>query len=420
MGRFNKKGSSAIFLTMILVSMIGAAMVFLYAAKTAADSSAADGIMRLSARSVLGEYDRRLKKEYGILAYCGLEGAVEDRLKYYFDKNLSEMSLEGVNCDASAYSLSNTEVFEAAVVEAQKYATLSQLSDKLSGFLESEGLEEEWKEATTEAGEVEAGAKGGEEEHPERTLRNEAEKKSLPSNGIHRFGINTSLLEEEGFGIIENGTDTWYTNEYIVSNFRCAFGNEVERETFFKNEAEYILFGKYSDEGNRKAFRNVFVGLRTALNSAHIYADSGKCEETLAMAELLTPGPEAVATQAVLIAAWGAAEAYNDWSLLKEGQNVDFFKSELTWAVDLESAIENIGMEGAIRPSSDAGKDYKDYLRLFLYIMDEDTKLLRMMDLIQLNMRAAYYSDFLIAEHIVGFSFSANVNGREFKYMQNY
>lgn len=409
MGRFNKKGSSAVFLTMILITMIGAALTFSQAAKAAACASEADGIMRLAGRSVLAEYDRHLKEQYGVFAFCGMEDSIKEKLGYYLENNLCSMEYTEPECNAAEYSLENIDIFGEAVKEAGKFIVLSGLSDELDDILSDEQKLSEDKADD-----------GAEDEHPERTLRNSIEINSLPSKGAGGSGISISLIGEKGFSLIEKGSDLWYTNRYIMANFRCAVGNEVDKETFFKNETEYILFGKYSDEENRNAFHAAFVALRTALNSTHIYANAEKRQETMALAEVLTPGPEALVTQAALIAAWAAAEAVNDWRLLEEGRNVAFFKTDVTWAVELEAAIENIGTGKAIIPVSDKGRDYKEYLTLFLSVMKKETKLLRMMDLIQLNMRGAYYEDFLIKDHITGFDFTVTVNGKKYAYEQKY
>ena len=55
----------------------------------------------------------------------------------------------------------------------------------------------------------------------------------------------------------------------------------------------------------------------------------------------MTPGPTAVATQKALLAAWALAESGNDYKLLIEGYRIPLIKTEETWAVDLQSILEN-------------------------------------------------------------------------------
>jgi hypothetical protein len=119
------------------------------------------------------------------------------------------------------------------------------------------------------------------------------------------------------------------------------------------------------------------------------------------------------------------------------GKNVAFNKTKDTWALTLESAVR-VRKEtddegnvtdvtatprrkfGYITPRSSEGMGYTDYLRTFLYIQRRETKLVRIMDLIHLNFRGAYYDSFLIKNHYTGFSLSAVVSGKKFEYEQKY
>ena len=59
---------------------------------------------------------------------------------------------------------------------------------------------------------------------------------------------------------------------------------------------------------------------------AHIYSDPAEKAETLAMAEILTPGAAAPATQALLASTWAYAESDNDVKLLWQGGKVPVTK----------------------------------------------------------------------------------------------
>ena len=59
-------------------------------------------------------------------------------------------------------------------------------------------------------------------------------------------------------------------------------------------------------------------------------------------------------------------------------------------------------------------------LNLLLYFEDEDTKLIRVLDVIQMNLRGSYNGNFLIKEFFTGFSFDAKVDGKEFSYEESY
>ena len=75
MGRYfrknNKKGSSMIFLSMILAGLIGLAVLLAVSAREKAGLSYRRTVTDIACRSVLSEYDFRLKDEYGIFAFRG-------------------------------------------------------------------------------------------------------------------------------------------------------------------------------------------------------------------------------------------------------------------------------------------------------------------------------------------------------------
>ena len=65
------KGSSMIFLLLVLAGMISIASMYIYGAGLLTDRSYAESVLHLAGRSVLTEFDTDLKEEYGILAYRG-------------------------------------------------------------------------------------------------------------------------------------------------------------------------------------------------------------------------------------------------------------------------------------------------------------------------------------------------------------
>ena len=413
-----------VFLTSVLISMIMAGMVFVHAGRSIASAGYCDAVLTLAGRSVLSEFDRRLKDEYGLFAFYGLENQIESTIRFYanssFQKqlpyeifkkndhylNVYKLKLENVKANLAPYALADVDVFEEQIVSYMNYL----MAEKGISF-----VKDMWGKAPKA---------NSSEGRLERTLKNQAEINSLPSKGNMKNGIDIAAILETGLPsfskILDEGTKLFRVNEYILSHFKYRTGGDKSKNSFFEYEVEYILYGKKSDEENRKAFRGDFVILRTTLNVAHIYMCPQKLEETLALAEIMTPGPAAIATQLVLIGLWGAAEAENDARLLESGHAVPLLKTDQSWALDLESAVKNVFRNKPMGLNSDEGYSYADYLRLFLYLERRDTKLLRMMDLIQLNFRGSYYDDFLLKNHYVGYSMEVSVSGKKYSYEQKY
>ena len=133
----------------------------------------------------------------------------------------------------------------------------------------------------------------------------------------------------------------------------------------------------------------------------------------------MTPGAAAAATQAALASTWAYAEADNDVKLLWEGHSVPMVKDDSSWAIDLDSAIEGV-FGGVIAPQEEKGYDYNEYLKILLFFQDENIKLARILDLIQINMRANYDGGFLISEYSSGVTVEVKANGRTYKHEKKY
>jgi hypothetical protein len=189
---------------------------------------------------------------------------------------------------------------------------------------------------------------------------------------------------------------------------------------------EYILYGKLSDKENLSAFRRAFYLSRIGANFAHISMCSNK--QAAARKLSLAFGKAAPAMYPVILGLWIAAESENDARLLMDKQNVALVKSENTWALSLHAAVNvtedmqlvRTEVRGYVKPQSSAGLPYEGYLRIFLATANRETKLLRILDLIQINFRLSYYGEFLIKEHYTGFTLTAKVSGKRYEYEQKY
>ncbi len=214
------------------------------------------------------------------------------------------------------------------------------------------------------------------------------------------------------------GTEQYLINRYVTDMFNSRI-SAVSTEHFFRNEVEYILGGELSDRKNEKRVEMALKAMRFPLNLAHIYGDAEKRAQTLAMAEILTPGAAAPATQAVLASTWAYAEADNDVELLWQGHKVPLVKDSSTWAMDLDSAVEGL-MGGTAMPAVEKGYDYSQYLQVLLFFKDENVKISRILDLIQINTRMSLDGDFLMNEHWMGLAIQVRINGVDYGYEKKY
>ena len=394
---------------MFLVSVLGAVVMltlaFIYATVDVAVKSYSDSLLNMSSRAVLGEFDLDLKKDYGIFAFYGHKGQIEDKVEKYVSYSTAGnkyVKTGTISAYTGEYSLLDCNVFEKEITEHMKYAMAKGLLEKLRGE------DDDGHEVTVEK--------------KDRILRNRSVADSLPTR-VYGYGQTdfTDRLDMIAGNIgsiaeiVGSGLDTALVNEYIMAYFRNLLNDRPDHETFFRNEVEYVIEGSLSDETNRKQVSHVIVTVRTAANAVSIVRDEKMHREVAVLAQTISPGPGGLLLEAGIIAAWAYAEAKNDMALLEHGKKVPVLKNHKTWAVDLESAWKGT-VKGYIDTENSKGQDYEDYLRFILSFMDRKVKLARTMDLIQINMKGNHNRNFLIREYNCGFRLEAEINGKKFSY----
>ena len=312
--RNNKKGVTAVFLTIIAGAVLSCVIVFIQLAASAASVSYCGNLFNLAGRSVLSEFDLELKSRYGIIAFSRDGSSIAEEIKRYVKYTVTDdryIRLGEVSVDLKDYCLMDCEIFEEQVTDSVNFKNLI--------------VEEET---------------GGPVETGERTLRNSKTINALPSKGmtdtpsVHALVSNIKNMASIS-DLWKNGSREYLTTVYIFSVFKSGMSPADEENSFFRNEIEYIIEGKKSDAANRSAVRADLLKLRTLLNSIYIYSSPKMMKEALLLAETITPGPEAVITQAALIAAWAAMEAELDIKTLDEGGRVPVFKDPASWKTDI-------------------------------------------------------------------------------------
>lgn len=391
-------------LSMMFVCLMMIVVVLVNASTKVSNYSYCDCVMQLAGRSILSEYHIALKEKYGIIAFKSYNTEIKEKLEFYINSSFSKKKtdhiltlikprINGLNCEISLYSLIDVDNFENDIVDYMKHPRL--------------------KKPT----------KDGKVYKEKGELVNQRIINNLPSKGLEDEGFNINFFLSSGLPswkeLTSNNSKDLLVNEYILNNFNFRLGMESSTETFFQSELEYILYGNLVDSKNQDDFMKDFKSMRFILNSAHIYADFDKRNQILEMAEILTPGPQAAVTAIALAETWAYAESLNDVKLILAGEQVALYKNKQNWALDLETAAKGSN-EGVVKPANNKGLTYKDYLRIFLYFEDREIKLMRMMDLIQINIQGGFDEDFYIRDCYVGLQYNTKIDGQEYGYVQNY
>lgn len=389
-----KRGSSAVFLAVILASLMTITLTLVFAGRNQARISIADGSLNLATVSLLSEYDYYVQRDYGLFLLQGTDPQLSRSLRDY----------TGFNAKASAgrFSTVSTDPVRKQILDYMKSTGGANLiRDAVSDDESSDGSA------------------------ADRTLRHGPTITSLPSRSwpdadiiTEARGLGEKLTNPEA--IFRTGTNKFLMDEYILQKFNRA-DHVNAADHFFSGEVEYIICGQLSDEKNKQRVDLALEAIRTGLNLSHIYSDPKKVEAIVAAAEVLTPGPIGVLTQAAIAASWAAAEAVNDVKLLHKGRKVPIIKTDASWAIDLDSILEGYsGEDGCIHPSVNTGRTYGDYLRILLYVKEDNILTARILDLIQINMRKNYDEKFLVQECATGVSVDADVYGRKLSYDRIY
>lgn len=392
--RNNKKGVTAVFLTIITGAMLSCIIIFIQLAASVASVSYCNNLFNLAGRSVLSEFDLELKQRYGIIAFYGDAGSIKKNINSYVCYTINDdryIRIGDINVNLKEYCLMDSEIFEEEIINSVNYKNLIGIKKTSS------------KIATGK-----------------RTLRNSKIINSLPSKGMDDkpsvYELVSKLKSISGVSELwEYGSKEYIITIYMFSVFKSGMSEADSENSFFRNEIEYIIEGKKSDIANRNAVKNDILKLRTLLNSLYIYSNPKMMKETFALAETITPGPEAVITQTAIIAAWAATEAEIDIKELEEGFKVPVFKDISSWKTDINGKIilKNT-------TADDKGYDYEDYLKILSASLKKEIKLARMMDLIQINLQGTYRGDFYIRNYYCGFKFDTEVNGVKINYDEKY
>lgn len=396
----NKRGMVSVFVMIFSVSIISLAMLFIGGTRAKAISSSVESLGHLWAKSILGEYTDKLYERYGIFAYKAKSPAeVDDKLNQLSEitfKGKRYIDCEGCNSSLYKYSLAELDNFQkqvnkAAVVEKQK----------------------NFKDVALDV-----------YTPSDRMISNNAIVAGLPSKGrLSSFSLSNFINKikeiDDIKDVLKGGKNELLQMKYMKNHFQSAVSQSEDDDSFFKYELEYILAGKTSDEGNLKSTKNRIIAIREAMNIAYINQNPHMRDPALTIAELISSPAAAPATQQALIAAWAYAESVNDYRLLVHGKKVPLMKDDDSWAVNLKSIITNPNPE-YIDKNNEKGNTYNEYLQAMIFLTNKDNRLLRMMDLIEINMKYCYYGNFSISSHYTGIDYSMDVNGRTHNFSAEY
>ncbi len=189
--------------------------------------------------------------------------------------------------------------------------------------------------------------------------------------------------------------------EYILE--KCGNYRELKEGSRLSYEAEYIIGGRDNDKDNLNLTAAAMMVIRGSSNAMAFLIDDEKKNIAKGLAEALAfviAMPEAAgAFQTLICCAWIYAETIYDLKTLFKGGRIPLIKQKEDWNLNIGKALlmDFDGKEGG------EGQDYKDYLRMILFMLPLNVKTARCMDIVEMDIRQLdTYGDFCLDNCIAG------------------
>lgn len=233
-------------------------------------------------------------------------------------------------------------------------------------------------------------------------------------HGIHNRGIlnlvvpNTSHISEQsvnlsnyvshrqlnkGCGLTEDINmpntiaDEILFNEYLLN--KCGYYTNQKSNSLLKYQMEYIYAGKSCDTDNLKSVVNVLLQIRATSNLLYLEKDKAKQAEVKVVASvicaLLRLSDKAIKLISLFLTLlWAYAEAIVDIRTLLSNGKVPLLKDDKSFSLSFGGMAKALG---DYKASNAQGLSYAEYIRILVGLMNPEIKLMRCMDIIEMDIR---------------------------------
>ena len=457
-----------VYLSLIMPVILGLIFALLFGARVGAVRMKSELSADIAVNSVLGEYNKELFDRYSLLLIDNSFGTrsgnarnIEEHLSRYFTKNfelspigtvtrrstgmnarLDEAAITGFSLagdgDGAVLRRQILAYMEAEPIEAMAGKVrdnVRELQDNGYDSFDVEDLAGQNQQEMSETYKIDTDNDGDEEElSADNPAGNVASKKgigvlplaapdfdSLSSAGVNADNYISHRNKDMGTGLDESEPDgvlaRALVDEYMFE--KCGFYGNERDDTVLKYELEYIYGGKDSDYANLNKVVNTLFFWREASNFIHIINDPVKMEEAAALAltaSILLVVPELEeAIRMAIVFSWVFAETISDLRILLSGGKVPLVKEASDWKLSIEGMLN---FQDNLSDDKGRGLGYEDYLRMLIFMEKEKTKTMRLMDIMEMNVRQSEGNSNFRMDHCVDiFRVNFRVSG---KYAKNY
>lgn len=412
-----QKGSMTVAMSILLLILLSLITASIQSSRTACARTQAVNSMDVGLYSLFSEYDRELLEKYnlffmdasyhtGTVQISQILNHLESYMKPVLDSGLSKCAVQ--ICAANGFRTASDKNGIAVKQQIVRYmkenlgnigveTLLKKIEEEKKVLKEQEdikkdGLREINPEETAPMSEI------SQANNPLEII------KSFKENGFLSFVLPDSVKvsektvdlstflsgreRQQGMGEFpeleteEKVTDKILVQEYSLEKFKSFID---KAETPLAYEIEYLLAGKNSDRENLSSVIRKLLFLREISNLAFLYTDLQKREEIASCASALSfllLIPEGMTfVQGVLAVGWAYVESIVDVKVLLAGGCVPLVKDKDSWSTQLSNLRANTAI------STEKGVNYEEYLRILLMSVSEQKLILRIMDMIELNLR---------------------------------
>lgn len=383
--------------------------------------------------SIFGEYQKELLEEYEILAIDGSYGTgsfqeqnLLDHIRYYGTVDI-EHDIQGIQYLSDNKGSAFREQVLGYMEQAYGISTVRELAGKTGVWKEQELQGEEANqenekvnmelEEFIEESEVMLPAEDNPLPHIEELKQSGILKLVLPKE----FQVSAKQIvpgEQVSGRNLRNGRGSFYIrqningiegrllfHEYLIKKFGNAAESRGQNRSL-SYELEYMIGGSGSDAENLEAVVKKLLAVRFGINYLYLQSDSVKQAEaeTLALTLSVLAGLPAVSgfIKQALLAAWAFGESVVDLRALLSGKKAALIKNSENWQLSL-SALITLGTGEDVQEGMDAegGLTYKDYLRVLLFLENEDELTMKALDRVEQNMRSEKEAEGFCADSCV-------------------
>ena len=423
-----RKGEITVFLALILSALLGLLCVLIESARVQLIRMNIEAVMDASLHSCFGEYDKRLFERYDLIfidsSYRGADEAGIDsvigHLTQYINVNTdyNDTTATGewyreklADAEAEKYIFASDDdgnILRSQACEyIEKYGNRKYIAQITSNKGDAAGIGEvdffgEWDcllaeiEAyglpLTNPGEIVRGMVLSEDEYLEGTALNTVKFSDRPS--VRGLEKGNALSEHKK----PLGKDDDFI-EYLMQ--KCGCYTEFKAEQQLTSELEYIIYGEMSDHDNMCRIIERLLKLRESDNLTCIRGDEGKVMEAEEKAAevasfnmLKPPSPELIRLiRDSILYAWAYAESAIDVSRLLNKGLCPVIKNSSDIGLELDELMD---FRSKLKGTGGAGISYKIYTGIFISELDDRTRRMRCMDIIEGNFRTFYNDRFRI------------------------